>query len=231
MNSEQIERHDQAESLMNMEVERLLPGLIKYCCFLSQNKWDGEDIAQEAIVKAMQNYTEGKELTSALLKKIAYNHWIDMTRKRSKETLMENPELEEQYETKPAQEIAELLMKRLTPKQAVILLLKEGFQYRSHEIADLMKTNELSVKSTLHRAKRKLSGPEKDGEDSHSGQFWDKEEEERLAALIHQTFHLQDPSILIRHFPELRSLTPITNSPALHISSTYSAAPALSMAA
>jgi len=231
MNSEQIGRYGQAESLMDLKVERLLPGLIKYCCFLSQNKWDGEDIAQEALVKAMRNYTEGQELTSALLKKIAYNHWIDMTRKRSKETLMENAELEERYETSPALEMAELLMKRLTPKQAVILLLKEGFQYKSHEIADLMNTNELSVKSALHRAKRKLSGPGKEEEGGGPGQYWDKEEEKRLAALIHLTFHKQDPSILIRHFPEIRSLTPITNTPTLKAQTAYSNAPALSMAA
>lgn len=33
--------------------------LKRYSCFLSKNKWDGEDIAQETMLRVIQNYGDG----------------------------------------------------------------------------------------------------------------------------------------------------------------------------
>ncbi|MBM7691207.1 RNA polymerase sigma-70 factor (ECF subfamily) [Peribacillus deserti] len=231
MNSKKVEKHEETESVINIDMEQVLPGLVKYCCFLSQNKWDGEDIAQEAVLKAMQSYAHKTELTSSLLKKIAYNQWIDLTRKRNKETVMENAIAEERYESPQILEMTDLLIKRLTPKQAVILLLKEGFQYKSHEIADLMNSNEVSIKSALHRAKKRLAADEGETKEWKPEHLWEEKEEEKLTALIHQSLQKQDPSILIRHISDLHSLKTFTHTPTMVMKSAFSPEFALSMAA
>ena len=58
--------------------------LKKYCHFLTQSKWDGDDLAQEAMIKAISYYSQ-ERITPALLNKIAHNHWLDTLRKRKNE--------------------------------------------------------------------------------------------------------------------------------------------------
>jgi DNA-directed RNA polymerase specialized sigma24 family protein len=70
--------------------------LKKYCYFLTQSKWDGDDIAQEAMVKALTYYSQEK-ITPALLNKIAHNYWMDTLRKRKNEQLSLEPMHEESF--------------------------------------------------------------------------------------------------------------------------------------
>src|SRR3954467_15551670 len=58
------------------------PKLRRYCHFLARNEWDGDDIAQETYIKALKYCSHPQKMTDALLNKIAYNHWIDLLRKR-----------------------------------------------------------------------------------------------------------------------------------------------------
>lgn len=71
-------------------------------------------------------------ITTALLKTIARHSWIDTIRKRKKESLDDLLDTEQLgavggnvFET------VEYIIKSLTPKQAVVFILKEGFLYRS----------------------------------------------------------------------------------------------------
>lgn len=183
------------------------PKLQRYCHFLAQNKWDGDDIAQEAFIKAM-NYYKGKKITSALLNKIAYNHWIDLLRKRKNETVdIESAD----YTINPHMDhiafSVDLLLQKFTPKQAVIFLLKEGFQFQVKEIANLLGTTEMTVKASLHRAKKRLEKV-KDGEESFSiGLFWNEVDREQLAELFHEALDEQDPAVLIQALPSIESIT------------------------
>ena len=58
--------------------------LKRYCRFLTQSSWDGDDLLQEVTAKAIRHY-QPSQISSALLKKMAYHHWIDTVRKRSRE--------------------------------------------------------------------------------------------------------------------------------------------------
>lgn len=69
------------------------PKLQRYCHFLAQNQWDGDDIAQETILKALKHYTLDEKMSSALLNKMAYNHWIDQIRKRKMNRLRQKSSL------------------------------------------------------------------------------------------------------------------------------------------
>ena len=179
--------------------EEHYPKLQRYCQFLAQNSWDGDDIAQETFLKALKYPNP----TSSLLNKIAYHHWIDIHRKRKIESL----DLEETTQTQVDQisfekivESIELLLKKFTPKQAVIFLLKEAFQYQSKEIAEMLETSETAVKAILHRAKQRLE------KDISVETFWDDHERERLGELFFEALKNQDPSILIVSLPTISSI-------------------------
>lgn len=70
--------------------------LLRYCRFLTKNQWDADEIAQESLAKALEHYRQ-EEWTQALLKRIAYSVWIDVTRKRRWETV-EAPRQEQSYQ-------------------------------------------------------------------------------------------------------------------------------------
>lgn len=176
------------------------PMLQRYCRFLAQNAWDGDDIAQETYMKALR-YQE-HQLSSALLKRIAYHHWIDQVRKRKKESLETDVDLSSHPITHQLDEIrnaVDLLLCNFTPKQAVIFMLKEAFQYQIKEIADILNTSEMAVKASLHRAKKRL---EKDESQSAAMEpFWNEEERQQLADSFYQALKDQDPAVLIQSIP------------------------------
>lgn len=205
-NTEVLQEETRTEEALWLEY---YPKLHQYCHFLTQNKWDADDIAQEAYLKAKKYYTNQQSFTSALLNKIAYHHWIDQVRKRKKETIELDDKKVNQKEEKQAIDTiysVELLMKHFTPKQAIIFMLKEAFQYQSKEIAAILRTTEEAVKSNLYRAKKRLEKVREDEKSFSIELFWDEEERELLADLFYQALKIQDPSILIQSIPLLTSV-------------------------
>lgn len=184
------------------------PKLQRYCRFLAQNEWDGDDIAQETFFKAVKYY-EHEKMTLALLNKIAYNHWIDTLRKRKEETI--SPDID-YIQTAKNDQVADkmnsvdLLLKHFTPKQAVIFFLKEAFQYRFKEIADILETTEMAIKSSLHRAKKRLEKTNKEEQTLFVDYFWDIEDRKQLDKLFHEALEVQDPTVLILAIPSLNCL-------------------------
>jgi RNA polymerase sigma factor (sigma-70 family) len=194
------EKADRVQGLAE-KADEMYPALQRYSRFLAQNSWDGDDLAQEAFLRAASSY-EPERVSQALLKKIAYNCWVDVTRKRKKEQLEESPEPirneEKQY---VSSEAVDKLMKCLTLKQAVIYALKEGFQYTSKEIAGLLQTSEFAVKSALSRARRQLQTDADTGSPDTGS-----EEAAAVARLLARSLQEEDPGSLLRALPMLPSL-------------------------
>lgn len=194
-------------------ITELYPKLRKYCHFLTQSSWDGEDLVQESLLKAWSHYQNLPEVSNALVNKMAYNHWIDMVRKRKKETLLS--EIDSDQMTDEAQttelrfDLVTKLLSELTPKQAIVLTLKEAFLFQNNEIAEILTTSETSIKSILHRAKQRL----KNGGATHLLPYWDDHEREQLEVLLHESLLSQDPTILIQSLPFIRSLQKESNVP------------------
>ncbi len=141
------------------DMKELYRKLQQYCRFLTQDKYDGEDAAQEVMLKAYLTYDQSA-LSSALLNKMAYHHWIDVVRKRKKETPCELPEMsgaDHADQMIERRSLIDHLLAKCTPKQAVLLLLKEVFHYQANELAEILGTSETSVKSAVFRAKKRLS--------------------------------------------------------------------------
>ncbi|MCM3690525.1 sigma-70 family RNA polymerase sigma factor [Neobacillus niacini] len=187
----------------------LYPKLQKYCYFLSQSKWDGDDLAQEAVLKAITYYHKDK-ITSALLTKIARNQWMDTLRKRKREDLRNNQMVEETYfQTGDSMDSVDLLMDHFTPKQAIIFILKEAFQYQSREIAEIVNTTEFAVKSCLNRARKRI---ENQREREELDSLWEEEEKEQLWKLFQDSLVNQDPTVLIEAIPSILETTEVPSA-------------------
>ncbi|MFD0825697.1 sigma-70 family RNA polymerase sigma factor [Neobacillus sp. M.A.Huq-85] len=207
------------------------PKLQRYCHFLAQNQWDGDDIAQETILKALKHYTLDEKMSSALLNKMAYNHWIDQIRKRKNESIEAEVELNNEETRSQLDNImatVDIMLRQFTPKQAVIFLLKEGFQYQLKEIAELLNTTEMAVKANLHRSKQRL---EKAKEEGTAEKYWNEEEREVLSELFYEALKLQDPTVLIETVPQIKSVVDSPKLVSLPLKQTHSPLSTLCMAA
>ncbi|MFT9597794.1 sigma-70 family RNA polymerase sigma factor [Mesobacillus sp.] len=191
--------------------------LKRYCRFLTQSSWDGDDLVQEVTVKAIRHY-DSSQVSSALLKKMAYNHWIDTVRKRSRE-ITGIPEELESITQGNVMDTVETVMSKLTPKQAVIFVLKEAFRFQSGEIAELMETTEMAVKAALHRARKRL---ESKGSLREVGQELNEEEEKLLSDLLCESLQSEDPTVLLENIQEIPSLAPCSPEMSLHARSPLS---------
>jgi RNA polymerase sigma factor (sigma-70 family) len=180
------------------------PKLQKYCHFLSQSKWDGDDLAQEAMLKAITYYSPEK-ISLALLNKIAHNQWMDTLRKRKKEELRNDQQHENTYTRMgDAMCSVEMLMEYFTPRQAIIFILKEAFQYQSKEIAEILNTTEMAVKSSINRAKKRI---ENQSEPNSLEFYWEEEDREQFWNLFHDSLVNQDPTHLIEAIPSIIDIT------------------------
>jgi RNA polymerase sigma factor (sigma-70 family) len=206
-NTENVQQETRTEESLWLEY---YPKLHQYCHFLTQNKWEADDIAQEVYLKVKKYYSNKQTFTSALLNKIAYHHWIDQIRKRKKETIeLDGHLVSQENDAVDLMYSVELLIKHFTPKQAITFILKEAFQYQSKEIALILRTSEEAVKSNLYRAKKRLEKISKDEKAFTIEFFWDEEERELLTDLFYQALKIQDPSTLIQSIPILKSVADI----------------------
>ncbi|KQU63748.1 hypothetical protein ASG66_04925 [Bacillus sp. Leaf406] len=186
-------------------------GLLRYCRFLTKNQWDADEIAQESLVRALEHYHQ-EEWTQALLKRIAYSVWIDITRKRRWETV-EAPCYEESYQLSGF-ECAHLL-RSLTPKQTVTFVLKEAFQFRIAEIASILNMSETGIKALLSRARNRLKNLQDDpgvGEPSDI--------QNQLDAILIRTLRAQDPALLLQFIPTLLARQSTVSGERLHVHSS-----------
>ncbi|WP_051827007.1 sigma factor-like helix-turn-helix DNA-binding protein [Metabacillus indicus] len=195
----------------NPDMKELYLKLQQYCRFLTQDKYDGEDAAQEVMLKAYLTYDQSA-LSSALLNRMAYHHWIDVVRKRKRETPCEPPErggADHANQMIERRSLLEHLLSKCTPKQAVLFLLKEVFHYQANELAELLGTTETSVKSAVFRAKKRLSN-----EKGEADSYWDEVEREWLSDLMYTSLQFQDPAPLLKALPDILTFES-TDSPAL----------------
>ncbi|MBT2682750.1 sigma-70 family RNA polymerase sigma factor [Bacillus sp. ISL-37] len=191
--------------------------LKRYCRFLTQSSWDGDDLVQEVAVKAIRHY-HSSQISSALLKKMAYNHWIDTVRKRSRE-ITGIPEDLESFTQGSVRDTVEMVMTKLTPKQAVIFILKEAFRFQSREIAELLDSTEMAVKAALHRARKRL---ESEGNLREVDQELNEEEEKLLSDLLCESLQTEDPTVLLENLQEIPALAPCSPEMSLHSRSPLS---------
>jgi RNA polymerase sigma-70 factor (ECF subfamily) len=144
------------------------PALHRYCCKLTGNVWDGEDLVQDALIKVFSLL--GKidlklDNPEAYLIRTATSLWIDRTRRLAREQAWLALEHLQDAGHKPESHAASLevrdasrdLLQHLHPQERAALVLKEVFDYSLDETASILKTSTGAVKSALHRGRSRIN--------------------------------------------------------------------------
>jgi RNA polymerase sigma-70 factor (ECF subfamily) len=147
----------------------LRPDLHRYCCRLTGNLWDGEDLAQDTLVRVFSllgKIDAELENPRAYLIRTATNLWIDRTRRRSRERSAVGAERSEPTpssllgsdpsRTTKVREATGEFFQHLAPRERAAVLLKEVFDLSLEETASILKTTVGAVKAALHRGRGRL---------------------------------------------------------------------------
>jgi len=145
----------------------LRPGLHGFCRRLTGNVWDAEDLVQDTLLRAfgtLGSVSVRIENPRAYLLRTATNLWIDTVRRRESEaTALAEPSRESgitSVGTGTARDAGTVLLQRLAPQERAAVVLKELFDYRLEEIADVLGTTVGAVKAALHRGRSRLQDSE-----------------------------------------------------------------------
>jgi RNA polymerase sigma-70 factor (ECF subfamily) len=152
----------------------LRPALHRYCSRLTGNVWDGEDLAQDTLMRVFSllgKIDADLENPRGYLIRTATNLWIDRTRRTALERAFV---AEERAGAAPAaaphdparvaevREAASELLSRLAPQERAAVLLKEVFDLSLEETASVLKTSVGAVKAALHRGRGRLHTADRD---------------------------------------------------------------------
>jgi RNA polymerase sigma-70 factor (ECF subfamily) len=153
----------------------LRPSLHRYCSRLTGNVWDGEDLAQDTLVRVFSllgKIDADLENPRGYLIRTATNLWIDRTRRRALERAFASDERASVAESAPrphdparaaeVRQAASELLARLAPQERAAVLLKEVFDLSLEETASVLRTSVGAVKAALHRGRGRLTNADRD---------------------------------------------------------------------
>lgn len=134
--------------------------LYKYCLKLSGSTWIAEDLVQDTLLKIyrLKNTEPYRDLTYSFLYTVAKNLFIDEKR-RNRGLFYFNEEIHNRTDDILELEYDDLIKTLLTTlplKQAMLLTLKDVFCYTTKEISLMLRISNGSVKTALHRSRKKL---------------------------------------------------------------------------
>ncbi|NKB96877.1 MAG: hypothetical protein GKR90_00025 [Pseudomonadales bacterium] len=130
--------------------------LFSYCLALTENPFDAEDLASEAMIKtfASSAFTVGNiETPIAFLIRVASRLWVDELRRRTREAEVLN---DEESETLPDTSDVSLIY-MLDPIQRATFVLHDVFGMSHAEIAHALSISPENSRVILHRGIRKLT--------------------------------------------------------------------------
>ena len=141
-------------------LKALRPRLHRYCARMTGSAVNGEDVLQDALVKALHARAQGVEADSleGWLFRIAHNASLDFLRERSRNAAVA---LTDDFEAAPLPE-AEILtvgfqtFLRLPELQRCTVILKDVLGHSVDEIADIAGCSAAAAKSALQRGRAML---------------------------------------------------------------------------
>jgi RNA polymerase sigma factor (sigma-70 family) len=145
----------------NQIIEPYRQTLWHYCRAMTGSPWDAEDLVQETLMKTYAALPKLWQplFPRALLFRIATHTWINQCRKNNlKLDEFEESHMIAQDDVDPfiVREAMATLMKALPPRQVVVVLLRDVFDFKASEVSEIMGIAEGAVKAILHRARVKL---------------------------------------------------------------------------
>jgi RNA polymerase sigma-70 factor, ECF subfamily len=151
------------------EFDRLLvemrPKLHRYCARMTGSVIDGEDVLQDALIKAMQAFPAAGLIGNpeGWLFRIAHNTALDFLRRRRRQEARHSGE-EMEMIADPADPVASRQIAgaslrtfmRLPVAQRSSVILMDVLGYSLQEIGEVMGSSLAAVKAALHRGRRRL---------------------------------------------------------------------------
>jgi RNA polymerase sigma-70 factor (ECF subfamily) len=145
----------------------LRPRLHRYCARMAGSALDGEDIVQDALLKAAQHYdADSIQQPQAWMFRIAHNTALDFLRRRSfehalfaEEPAEGFPEDEDPAAPEDQLEIARWALRtfaRLPVSQRSAVILVDVLGYEASEAGDILDATVPAVKALLHRGRTRL---------------------------------------------------------------------------
>lgn len=150
------------------DLERLLfgirPRLHRFCARMLGSAIDGEDIAQEAALKALEAFPRhaGIQNLEAWIFRIARNAALDFLRRRNREPTTQvdddaefvDPYMDTERGLQAAASLRQFM--RLPPAQRAPVILVDVIGYSLEEVTEILETTLPAVKASLHRGRERL---------------------------------------------------------------------------
>jgi RNA polymerase sigma-70 factor, ECF subfamily len=152
---------DQFERL----VGQLRPTLHRYCARMTGSAVDGEDIVQDALMKALAALPSVGAIDNpkGWLFRIAHNTALDFLRRRARAPMMQNDEALDMIAAPDSpnrdHEAATMSLRtfmRLPPLQRSAVILKDVLGHSLEEVASITGASEAAAKSALQRGRVRL---------------------------------------------------------------------------
>jgi len=148
------------------DVAPLRPDLLRYCCGLTGNLWDGEDLLQDVLVRVFGQFGKtSADLTHprAYLARTATNLWVDRLRRANLERAYvaaegsePPPDIAQASQIVDVRAAAHALFLNLAPRERTAVLLSDVLDFSLQETASVLKTTVGAVKAALHRGRARL---------------------------------------------------------------------------
>lgn len=169
----------------------LRPRLHRYCARMTGSAIDGEDVVQDAMIKAVQALPAAGlviEHPEAWLFRIAHNAALDLLRRRTRGAAMQgDDELEDVSAPAEDPEVTAISLRtflRLPPLQRSAVILKDVLGHSIDELAAITQTTVPAIKSALQRGRARLRELAAEPEDVPLPVLSD-DVRARLAAYVH----------------------------------------------
>jgi len=178
-------------------MQTIRPELHRYATRMTGSVIDGEDVVQEALIKAnasLSLLTHDTNIRGWLFR-ITHNKAIDFIRRYSDEPLElldEHPTTEapdSPLEEKELAAVALSMFLKLAPRQRSTVIFKDVMGYSLAEISELLNATVPEIKATLHRGRSRLR--ELAANPDVSTQHLDAHEQELLARYV-ERFNARD---------------------------------------
>jgi RNA polymerase sigma factor (sigma-70 family) len=187
--------------------ERIIPYrpmLWRYCYFITGSPWDAEDLVQETLIKAFSSLAQLWQPINpkGYLFRIASNTWIDQCRKMKLKIdtieTIEGQIYHEEIDIFEIEDAIEQLVLYLSPRQRVVLLLIDVFQFKSKEVGEIIGTTEGAVKALLNRARGKLKQVKVENGELEKHSIIIPNDHQEIIDLYMEAFNKRDPDGIAR---------------------------------
>jgi RNA polymerase sigma-70 factor (ECF subfamily) len=156
---------DEARAAFEQSLGELRPKLHRYCARMTGSVFDGEDVVQEALMKAINAFPKAGPVADldGWLFRVAHNAALDFLRRRRRyEAIHSNEELEmiatlvNPISDRQAAAASLRTFMRLPVAQRSCVILMDVFGHSLDEISQVTGTSVPAVKAALNRGRKRL---------------------------------------------------------------------------